>query len=294
MIEQFPDTISSQVPRAEEQQRGASFMAAARRLGSLLSGRNKLAEVVPTEIQDVQIGIVYEDVAADDPVEQRSEAPKVVSYVSELTSDESIGTEKDSLATKLALNFDPDPEAQQSREYYDIRYKLGSTHTEPYPRISISSTDTRAESLQAMLVSGPKLARGTWLDHVNSDSLRSVLIEAKDEPIIIPTSNIVNAGGMDSWQGRGINGMSEKESQHDNVVRTSIDTIEMYADMHSIPPPVESATAYVQPNGVVFYAVSNGAHRTAAAMRRGDETIATTQLKVQLIERNCFDMPDQK
>jgi hypothetical protein len=105
-------------------------------------------------------------------------------------------------------------------------------------------------------------------------------------------ANLVDAGNFSSWSGRGIQGRVKKLSEHDGVERSSAETIDFYAGIagEEEMPPIEMAIAYIQPNGLVLFSASHGAHRAAAALKRGDKYLAVQNLSIYLIDQDIFQI----
>jgi hypothetical protein len=90
-------------------------------------------------------------------------------------------------------------------------------------------------------------------------------------PIAVPIGMFINALALESWRGRSAGIYKEDRPSHE--------VIEEYAAMTSPPPPIDTATAYLLPDGRVLFS-GQEAHRTAAAIRRGDQHIEVIRLYV--------------
>lgn len=83
-------------------------------------------------------------------------------------------------------------------------------------------------------------------------------------PVDIPLTLFITAEEFVSWEeGRGVDTEGRPASRN---------KIEDFASRETPIPPVDDISLYVLPDGEV-YAKANNAHRVAAAMRRGQETI---------------------
>lgn len=80
----------------------------------------------------------------------------------------------------------------------------------------------------------------------------------------VPTGMFVTAMGLDSWEGRA------PGSKKDGL--PSKEVIKDYASRETTPPPLDHVSAYILPDGRVFFR-SDSSHRTAAAILRGDPYI---------------------
>jgi uncharacterized ParB-like nuclease family protein len=89
----------------------------------------------------------------------------------------------------------------------------------------------------------------------------AVIKASPEKPVELPVRNFVFAAGMQDWN----KGREAKESHK---------RIKDYARKNTEAPPIGMVVANVQPDGRTLYAaVQDGAHRLAAAHRRGDATI---------------------
>ena len=113
-----------------------------------------------------------------------------------------------------------------------------------------------------------------------------------DEPVQIPVANVVSAGGFDSWQGRGKGGKADKNytnSEGVHLTGRSINAIIDYAKRPTDLPSLEGIVAYVQPNGVTIYEVDVSNHRMAAAIARGQETVAVDNIVIVSVDHNFVE-----
>jgi hypothetical protein len=93
------------------------------------------------------------------------------------------------------------------------------------------------------------------------------------EPPTFPALNFISAPGLTDWQGTdrvktGNNGQESKQEASDGVIKR-------YAKMKGeTAPPIGMVAVYVQPDGkLLARVVDGGAHRVAAAQKRGDKTV---------------------
>jgi len=265
------------------------FRRAAQGLGRVLR-RHKAPEELLNEPTGEQ---QTEDTEAEVPTQEMVQS-ELASRVANMLTDEAILEEKSTLEALLASAEDGESDSPRTKAYYRAEMRMHATRLGSYPRLCLEAGDERFQPINDLMQNSPKLQRGTWFSTGRAKDNRSILVESQGTPITIPLSNIVTASGLDSWQGRGIQGRGEKVSAYDNISRSSAETIAMYADIKTPLPPVESAKAYIQPNGLVFYGVSAGNHRTAAALRRGDQDTAVTSLTIQLTGENYFDLPEAR
>lgn len=107
----------------------------------------------------------------------------------------------------------------------------------------------------------------------------------------VPLGLLVYAGAFSSWEGRGPNGSSIKEYDDDysNSAKTSHEVIHEYAALSTELPPVDKVEVYVQPDGRIFCSVPRDAHRTAAAMLRGQHTLKAKSLMFIKLDNNVLD-----
>lgn len=115
--------------------------------------------------------------------------------------------------------------------------------------------------------------------NITTDSPEIFLTHKGEQPYAIPIANVVSAGSMESWAGRGPNGLGDKayiKRDGSHVTGRSIDAIMDYAERETAPPPVEEIDGFIQPDGRVIFSVPNSNHRTAAAIARGQEAIAVS------------------
>ncbi len=182
---------------------------------------------------------------------------------------------------------------ERSRAYHQLEFRLHNTHLESQAMLCLDGADRRTQEITTLLHAAPRLERGTWhpVVAVDFDSQPQLFIEAHNHPIEIPVDSIVDAATFISWNGRGVGGRTKKVSEYDDITRTSAATIDYYVSLGAGAPPVEEATGFVQPNGLVFYAVDAGSHRAAAAIKRGDEMLSTVRLNLYELQADVFDIP---
>lgn len=226
-------------------------------------------------------------------LEAYDERPEIVNRLGVLSSDDYIVSEQASLQRQI--DFEDANGTGDSRYASQLRTKLDMQRTGEYGRLAIDQDDSRTAGLQSLILAGPKLTRKTWLGSVKPpEGASGVCIDATaEQPVLIPTSNIVGIESFDSWRGRGDTGPfaassrpNEKAGRDDGIVRSSEETIDMYAKMDTPIPPIDTASGYVQPNGIIIFVAEAGAHRTAAALERGDELLAVKQLILTPIQEN--------
>lgn len=110
------------------------------------------------------------------------------------------------------------------------------------------------------------------LDYLSSFSSESdrkgntIRIELpKDLAVQIPLGMLVSAESFESWKGRPEGILKDR--------RPSQEVISDYAERQSTPPPLDDVNGYLLPDGRIYFK-SNNAHRTAAAIKRGDSHVA--------------------
>lgn len=149
------------------------------------------------------------------------------------------------------------------------------------PETSLQVADTALEpeyvrgsddsKLKERLASQPFVSTETINDAVDPtvSQLEIYLTDGFD----VPTERVVSAERMESWLGRGNDGSGNKSAGEEGIV-TSFDKIIHNAGRNTPIPSVEVMTMYVQPDGQTFYGLAgDGAHRTAAAILRGEPTV---------------------
>lgn len=105
----------------------------------------------------------------------------------------------------------------------------------------------------------------------------SMYIDPSDEePLLLPTQSIVHAPGMESWDD-----YSQKDTHY---IR------QMVRKGKRLDAVTTQPTAYVQPNGIVFYDLgNNGAHTASAAIERGDAYVPVSgRLTIRQLTKNIF------
>ncbi len=162
--------------------------------------------------------------------------------------------------------------------------------------VSLSRTEWGGKKLVGGLAETSQLSAQTFIDKRRLHELageHGVSVEARsDEPLIkIPTANFVYAEGFTSWKGRS---GTKQEDVVGATNRSSAKVIADFASRETPAPPLDRVVGYVQPNGVVLYASADGAHRTAAAIVRGDEFIQTTRLELHQLEANLISLDDTR
>ena len=183
-------------------------------------------------------------------------APLVLGYNTEsirnLTSDEG--------KNKFLAKSDTDVRAWYER-YSQVLLK-GDLATETLENIISTSPNSDTTDRAHVFVD---------LDYLSSFSSeadregKTIRIELpKDSAIQIPLGMIVSAESFESWKGRPQGILKDR--------RPSEDVISDYSELQSTPPPLDDVNGYLLPDGRVYFK-SNNAHRTAAAIKRGDSHI---------------------
>ena len=116
------------------------------------------------------------------------------------------------------------------------------------------------------LLDSPRLRESIFRRMQASDTPATSIVEL-GHLVALPVSNFVAAPEFTDW----VNGRSDGRKNG----RASKKVIAEYAKQPSeSAPPISMAIAYRQPNGLVVYElVGDGAHRLAAAKKRGDQYI---------------------
>lgn len=155
--------------------------------------------------------------------------------------------------------------------------------------LDASDTD-KVEPITDLLKQTPRLSDTTFTQVLPTlEGGRSAIFIVGDSahPIEVPTANIVSAESFDSWEeGRGkLSKMSDNGRE-----KTSREVIEDYASRDTDVPPIESVVGYIQPNSLIVYRVKAGSHRAAAAIMRGDEYLATSNLTLVKLDQDLFSL----
>jgi hypothetical protein len=212
--------------------------------------------------------------------------------VTVIASPDSIQNEQAKLRSLLqdmesVNSTNPDGYSQKSPEYDAIETKLEGTRDGDYPRIMLDTDDERTKAIQDQIHTTKPLARGSWLARRPQSEPGTVTIKAfKDqEPFIVPMSNVVNANNFIDWD----TAPPITVRQDDGTERSSADTVTLYASKTTPAPVIEAMTGFIQPDGTIFFFADLGAHRTVAAMKRGDPTISVGSLTLVRIPTNLFE-----
>lgn len=181
------------------------------------------------------------------------------------------------------------------REGYDIQSRLGfMNHNRG--ALALRASDERAQSVVRSIAQGAQLGERAFVDgsqikQAVSDPGRRIFIETggDDTPLELPLANFVSAENFSSWEGRkDTNKVDER-----GVARPSTDVVQEYANRGSEgAPPIERVQGYIQPNGMIIFATGSGSHRTAAAVRRGDQTIKAKSLVLQEVDQDFIPLPN--
>jgi uncharacterized ParB-like nuclease family protein len=111
-----------------------------------------------------------------------------------------------------------------------------------------------------------------------SDNPPKLVVDAREQPLNLPLASVVSAAGLESWEtGRGKIGLKDTGGARN---RRSADVIQEYAARPTDFPPVEGANVLLTNDGQMLVEVTSGAHRTAAAKMRGDETLACSEVAI--------------
>ena len=102
--------------------------------------------------------------------------------------------------------------------------------------------------------------------------------------LAIPCVNMVYAEGFESWEtGRPTTKMPDV-----GRITSSKEVIDNYAARETKIPPID-ALGFIQPNGIIVYAVRDGTHRAAAALQRGEEYIEAQHLRLVRVDYNLVE-----
>jgi len=141
---------------------------------------------------------------------------------------------------------------------------------EPYSGQEVVAVSAGAVALQAILRSGPRIDGPLFIkDGLLGNRTLVTIAGNGDSPLWLPVSNFVSAPSFKDWsQGRGSKPKGPEE-------RSSSSTIRRYARQPaSTAPPIGHVSAFIQPDGLALFSVSDGAHRVGSAHARGDDLIA--------------------
>lgn len=154
------------------------------------------------------------------------------------------------------------PNQQYSLSTYEL--------LDSYAGMEIIAGSASAIALQGIFLSGPRLLEPRFVHGgVAQNKGKKLLTISPDmtNPIWLPASNFVYSSEFENWsQGRGSN---PKEDTNSSAL------IRRYARRSaSTAPPIGLTYAYVQPDGLAMFGVSDGSHRVGASLARGDDMIA--------------------
>lgn len=150
--------------------------------------------------------------------------------------------------------------------------------------------DPAAKALIGAVNAGPHLSERHFVpeDELPASRMRGRVLAGADIPIRLRLANFVSAADFVSWEhGRGRGALKSDQGMQ----RDSSELIRDYASMLTVAPALGKVAAYVQPNGMTLFQTMEGSHRTAAAMRRGEETIGTELLYVLQTETSLINLP---
>ena len=183
--------------------------------------------------------------------------------------------ETDGYQAAKSLNNDVDDLDQQLRkcpeypEYLRLRNDLETISKQDRPETHIRDEDAKS-LLDSLIAKGSKghekrsahmFVNNRELDNLYSDELNPrTYLYTGGHSVDIPVGLIVSADSFESWRGR-----PEHISKNG---RPSEEVIKEYANMpEEEAPPVEDMTAYLLPDGRLFFKSGNS-HRVGAAIRR--------------------------
>jgi len=179
---------------------------------------------------------------------------------------------------------------------YAIYERLGTMERAP-KALALNVEAPQATAIQEAALAGPRMDETHFMQlsevdqHLPEDDKWVMITREKGQgPIELPVKNFVYAAQLGSWQAGRV-----ERGKVDEAGRTveSRDVIENYRNREAhTAPPLERVSGYVQPNGLILYATESGAHRTAAAVLRGDETIKTDSLRLYKLADNIVPLPE--
>lgn len=163
-------------------------------------------------------------------------------------------------------------EYEQKNSWRDrIRRFTGARATEVVVFNKPEFTSPQIEELRR----SPQLEHPTFL-RVNLSGASSEAVAGMNDIVSLPVANFISAPDFSDWETGRTDGY--KYSPTGTCVKSS-KLIRKYARLPAeTSPAINMAQAIRQPNGLVLYKlVGDGAHRLAAAMRRGDQYIQVTK-----------------
>jgi hypothetical protein len=108
-------------------------------------------------------------------------------------------------------------------------------------------------------------------------------------PINVPTRLLVDAEGFMGWTGRPPGVKKTISTNEGYQTLNSFDVIKKYAAMDTSPPPLKEMDMFVQPDGKIFFSSGgDGAHRTGAAVLKGESNIDTYSIRVWPMSENLL------
>lgn len=155
---------------------------------------------------------------------------------------------------------------------------------ENYPFISDVVPVSTQRQLLNLLRIGPTLPQQTFFDPTPFYDDTEAAVECYLGPrhdFGLPVRNFIYAKGFLSWE----EGRPETKLI-DGKRMKGPEIIGHYTTLRTVSPSISLVSGFAQPNGYVLYRVDNGAYRTAAAIARDDEIIATNNLWLYRLEEN--------
>jgi hypothetical protein len=177
--------------------------------------------------------------------------------------------------------FDASPKINEFLDKYETQLENGL----PSADLQYDNNNDEVAKLVDTLEHAPQLDRPVFLPEINTLESKKILTinPTTEEPIFyLPTNNFVYAIDMENWD-IGRKGPKSGESSRKIIID--------YARQRTPPPPIGYVCGYVQPNGLVLYSViQDGAHRVAAAIRRGDKSIAVGRpISIRRLSKNIIE-----
>jgi hypothetical protein len=179
------------------------------------------------------------------------------------------------------------PERREHNRFASVvKRLLGNNALKNTIKSSFESQPGVQEAVLELLTS-PRLQDSTFRRIDAPNTITTPVAEVGDI-IALPVSNFIAAPEFTDW----INGRSDGKKNG----RVSKKVIAEYAKQPSeTAPPISMAIAYRQPNGLVAYElVGDGAHRLAAAKKRGDEYIKVINgVSLVELEQDYIELPER-
>jgi len=172
-----------------------------------------------------------------------------------------------------------------------INEVFDSLTTNDAPVARLFRDDARTAEVEAALRGAPHLEQARYMAgglYGNRQADKKVVLEPGGTPLMLPARDFVRAPDLVDWQqGNGGKKMIGASAE------PSAKVIRRYARMPTAAPPIGEVIGYVQPNNLTLYTlVGNGAHRTAAAIARGDDYITVGgQVVLYQLPENIVELP---